>query len=633
MGVSDFKYGLINYLNAESIPRGASSSEINFLSLGSRQELRKGYMLLGNTRQSGSGKITGLITAHKWDGTEIVFRARGQKIEYLDISLTPADWVEVGTNLLGSAADGEDISFGEYFSPAGAQLWISSPNSDLIKIMTANPGDYASQYLSGTNFKGDFQITTNRMFLWNYLRAGAITNALGGKTSRNTLQVSYIDAQNYTTVTAENTASGDGTTKTFTHTLAFKAGGSRRTCFGVSVTDGTETFTDDYMGNLTGSLGGTGTVNYMTGAISVTFNTAPSSGTNNITSTYQWEDSASNGIADFTRAGTRLAGTGASFLQNEGGDLLNVFDYNNVKYCVHERVVYQVTIGSDDTTATNLIYRDRMGMPAWHAGVPTSDGIYYVDTTDSSRQFFAVITINQVNQQVLPKDLSSERLDLSGYSFDQSYAFEWDQYIIWAARTTDSTTNNVMFLYNKIFGCFDVVDFYANSISIYGGVLIGGDSATNNVFYLFSGFDDDGNVPNSYWIGNIDNYSVDSLKKVKQLWVEGYIQSDQVFDVYASVDHGAFALIGTISGNGAYVDKNTSVSIGTNGIGTQVIGGGNTGTVTANHYITNLKLALGTFRAIQIKIQSRGIGYLSFIFLNHFDIRIKQDKLPQQYRS
>lgn len=43
----------------------------------------------------------------------------------------------------------------------------------------------------------------------------------------------------------------------------------------VEVTDGVETFSDDFNGRLTGSAGGTGLVNYETGAIKVSFNAAP----------------------------------------------------------------------------------------------------------------------------------------------------------------------------------------------------------------------------------------------------------------------------------------------------------------------------------------------------------------------
>ena len=46
----------------------------------------------------------------------------------------------------------------------------------------------------------------------------------------------------------------------------------------ISITDGLETFTDDGAGVLTGNLTGTGTIDYSTGAFSITFNGAPGAG-------------------------------------------------------------------------------------------------------------------------------------------------------------------------------------------------------------------------------------------------------------------------------------------------------------------------------------------------------------------
>ena len=62
---------------------------------------------------------------------------------------------------------------------------------------------------------------------------------------------------------------GDNSETAFSGTLAKAVPGS------VSVTDGTETFTDDGFGTLTGDATGSGKVNYDTGKVSVTFNAAP----------------------------------------------------------------------------------------------------------------------------------------------------------------------------------------------------------------------------------------------------------------------------------------------------------------------------------------------------------------------
>lgn len=71
--------------------------------------------------------------------------------------------------------------------------------------------------------------------------------------------------------TRKTLGAGDGTTLVFSQTAQnypIIAGS-------VVVSDGVETFTDDGMGILTGTNGGTGTVDYTNATISVTFNTAP----------------------------------------------------------------------------------------------------------------------------------------------------------------------------------------------------------------------------------------------------------------------------------------------------------------------------------------------------------------------
>lgn len=85
---------------------------------------------------------------------------------------------------------------------------------------------------------------------------------------------------NYPTAIFEE---GDGSTVTFTYTIP-KTPIHATT---VIVDDQTEKFTDGGSGTLTGSAGGTGTVDYTTGALSVTFNSAPSDG-QDIRVTYEY---------------------------------------------------------------------------------------------------------------------------------------------------------------------------------------------------------------------------------------------------------------------------------------------------------------------------------------------------------
>lgn len=69
-------------------------------------------------------------------------------------------------------------------------------------------------------------------------------------------------------IVAEVLGAGDGVTKVFSGNL----GASPIEPGTVTVTDGVEVFVDDGSGRLVGDAGGSGTINYRTGAIAVSFN-------------------------------------------------------------------------------------------------------------------------------------------------------------------------------------------------------------------------------------------------------------------------------------------------------------------------------------------------------------------------
>ena len=90
-------------------------------------------------------------------------------------------------------------------------------------------------------------------------------------------------AENPQPISRVTIGTGDGSTITFGTTIS---GAAPIKSGSVIVDDTVETFTDNGSGILTGNQGGSGTIDYDTGALSVTFNTAPGNGVNIETS---WE--------------------------------------------------------------------------------------------------------------------------------------------------------------------------------------------------------------------------------------------------------------------------------------------------------------------------------------------------------
>lgn len=604
--VKAFKSGVINAIEAQSIPDGAASDALSWLTKGDKIELRRGSIVIG-TEIAGVGRITGLHVAYKADGTEVWFGTHGLSVYYYNTTTTL--WVEIGSSILGTAASGEDVFFANYNTNAGAQVWFCSPNSSLFKIMVANPGSYADMYDGSKNFKGYISIYQNRMWLW------------GRKEDKSGVYGSYIDTQAYTTVAGEATTSLAGT-------LAFKGGGSTRTCFGVAITITAtgEVYTDDYNGVLTGSLGGTGTINYMTGAYTLS---NPGVGT----AGYQWENSNSAGISDFTKSAPRTAGQGFVFRQDDGGGAVqNVFPIGSTMFCLHETRSWALSLTNTDTNASNDIFRQSVGIPYRRAAIASSAGIYYIDVTDKSKPLFRKLYPSGASGDIVPKTVTLN-IDLTGYTFDKCAMVEWNDYIIFTGRTNDSTVNNRMFCYHKTWESIDILDYYTSCMAIGNGTLISGESISNNFVTLFSGFDDTDSAVNNFWESNISDLGLaDQLKKVKRLILEGDIQSNQSYEVYISTDRGGYGLVGTINGSDSYVDTGTAVLVGSNTIGSKEVGGGGDG-VEAYHYLTELHLRLDKFENRKIKFVATGIGYVSITKIVDHDIRVHVHKIPSKYRS
>lgn len=628
----NFTYGIISSIEPQSIPRGAASNSLNWVTENSKISLRRGYLRLGS--DAGAGAVTGLVVGTKADGTQIIFRSRGRKVEYYDE--TTSDWIEIGSDILPVDADGEHISFSKYSGLSGPEIHFNSPNCGPKKIKVANPDDYIDLYDSARNFKGYISIKQNRTFLWNRQSTGTSPDKTG-------LYGSYIDkdeATDFTQISAE--AIGSAGSLTYTGTLAFKAADAQRNCLEVTFTDGVETFIDNLSGNLVGSAGGTGTINYTTGAYSVTFASAAAG---SVTATYRWEDSTNGGIVDFTKSSPRTAGQGFVFRQDDGGsDMQNVMGIGGTEYCMHKTKTWALTLSADDTAATNLLFRDRVGIPNFKAAVETGDGIYYIDDTDQNDPHLRLLTLDNQTATVIPKSISKAwrlnneyvGVDLADYRFNLGSAIEFGDLIIFACRDKNSDTNNTVLTYNKKSKAIDKLDYYANYFEIYNGTLIAGDSVTGNVYTLFSGTDDDGVEITNYWESKLDDLDSDRQKDVRRFVLQGEIGPEQEIHVYRADDRGTYVEItdedgeAFIKGSGSYVDKSQSVNVGAETIGSSVVGGGSDGIIAYN-YMRELIITGDKFKEQKIKFVATKLGYASVSMYEYKDIRLKHFRIPNKY--
>ena len=616
-------YGLqTSVRDTKTLKPGYSPSSKNWLtsSFNDSIELRRGYALLGSTRQEGSGKITGLGVGLRYDGVSVPFYSHGRKLKYYNE--TTGDTAEIGTDTLPVTADGEDVWFRSYQGLAGSFMFAGSPNSGVYKIPTANPGSAVDQAVSNYRW-GVFHIGQNRAF------AGQRNGTVSGNNDKTGLYLSYIDKDqlsDYTHVTSESLGSSGSTT--YTGTLAERTG--VRTVMYVEITDGTETFKDDRNGNLVGSAGGTGTINYATGAYSVTF-AAPAAGP--VVGDYYHETATSAGILDFTGSAN---GQGKSFRQDDGGgNFMAVFNINTIEYCLHQLKTWQLTTTLDDTGTTNLPYRN-VGIPYQRAACQTPDGILLADLSRPTDPKFRKMQVLQgTNIQTIEPLSISDDLDITGHGFDNSVAFRWGDYEIFCVQElvagVPNEYNSVMFVHNVVSNAWDVLDYYASCLEEYNGTLIAGDSVTNNLYTLFSGFDEDGDIIENHWTSSDLNLGTPHLKNCRRIVMDGLIQQDQSLKVSLSFDGGDFVEKFTIEGDGAYVDTGIETTIGSQTVGSKVIGGG--GAVTASPYEVDFPINSDRFVDVRVKIEAMDIGFVSVNSITFKDIRDKGRKnLPIRTR-
>lgn len=406
-----------------------------------------------------------------------------------------------------------------------------------------------------------------------------------------------------------------------------------------------EVLVDDNLGHLAGIGGGTGTINYMTGAYTFNFvnNVANSQ---SVLVSYQYENSNNGGITDFRQSATRVAGEGFILPQDKGGDpIMNVLiGQDGAYYSLKQQRAYRFVMDDTDLNPDNEIYYENMGVPSINSGVATQQGIVFLNASNPDKPEMTILEKNLVAATLLPKVIFSA-FKFSLYDFSDAYFDTYERYIVISCKVFGAAQNNRILLCNlsddtvdvspyeaRMFAKDDVANFYVGS------------PLQENTYQIFNGFDDLGESINNYWIGAAQQYAGlksrqarwrfirEQLKKFRKLYVKGTMSLDQVVEVYISYDDAPFQLVGTIIGRGTYVDSGSGEAIGSNFIGNVQIGGDQI--INVYPYFCEIKLKkMPKFRKRTVKLVATGIGYFDVAFMSDFDIMLFENRLPARYRS
>lgn len=400
-----------------------------------------------------------------------------------------------------------------------------------------------------------------------------------------------------------------------------------------------ELFQDNQQGTLTSNLGGTGTINYATGAFNITFNTAPTSSVA-IIGNYYLENATSGGILDFTfNLASPTLGQGYLELQGATGPLLATSGFQGIEYCFHLYRTWNVSLPTASgayADITNEQYWSHLGIPYSRAQYATGDGVLILDNTNPSEPKYSILEIpdGSTNLTVVP-DWISKDLDLSDFSHTTAVTFRWGEYNILACQPlvngTPSGFNTVFFIQDIETGLWNKLDYSVTCLADFQGALISGDSLSPNAFTLFSGMDDDANIIDNFWNSSLTDLELQGQKKVRYFYVQGLIQRPQAIKVSYALNGGQMVAAasanfnGVILGTGPYVNSSAPVGVGSNTLGSITIG---SGSITALPFEIEFPVMTDYFEYIQIQFQALGIGWAQINKFGFRDIRHKNLKSP-----
>lgn len=618
--VEAFVSGTHNLLNNEIIPRDASQDSLNWVTIDGVIQLAGGRAIVGN--QGTVGGVNKEWFAYKIDGTKVHFRKAQTKFQVL----IGSTWTDVITGLTANAK----YTCANYASQAGTFLFLGGVDG-IYKIIPANPTSYIQLKTPADVYCGFMIIDKGRSKLWNLPH------------DKTGLYDSYIDTQlvgtQYTAVTAE--AIGILGSTNYSGTLAFKAGNPTANAFGGSGSgfftattgSGTETFVDNFDGTVTSNLGGTGTINYVTGAYNITFAHVT---TGAVTANYLWENSNSKGLTDFTYGSPRAAGQGNVFRQDEGGDAIQqvLTGPDGKYYSMKSQSVYQLDEGdASDIAQTNVVFRKDIGVPGIMASVSTGLGIIFMNTANPSKPELTILTPNSLGDNLVPKVLFPQ-FKFSNYTYDTDTVVDfYDRFVLVSCKTPGSSYTDVLLIGDISKKTIQATSYGASSFAKDGMFLYGGSPLENSTYIIFNGFDDLNNVINNFWKSKGELFNDNAaLHKVRRVRVAGLIDKSQFYEVWASFDDLTYQLIGTIRGDGTYVDYADPQLVGTNMVGVADVGG-DTGS-TVYPYFTEIKVGKqGKWRKVSLMFIAKGYGFVSIRRFEYWDLFRFENRIPSRFRQ
>lgn len=603
--IDTFDKGLITVFKDDSIPEGSASRSVNFITRGDRFEIAGGTSVLGD--DTGVDEVTGYYIGIDSQGTEHHFKKVGTVLYHLDTSTDT--WTSIQTGLPTS-----DLYGDTYRSPAGSFLVLSSPDaSGIYRINLANPEDVVNLYNEARNFVGIPKVKNARLWMWNTGSSGF------EQSSRGIIRLSYIDNNfPYTQVSSESLGSSSGT---LANTLVVAQS--------LAIQDSVETLVDNGAGVLTGDNGGTGTINYTTGAYSVTWGGGSASGS--ITADYAYEDPTNEGIFDFRYTSpTRLAGDGSFFFEGDTNtEILGLVALEGDIYPLHDKAIWKIELPADDTNATNKVYRSDTGVVTSRAYTESGDGIYYVDV-NGTRPALRLLKFDSVGTRLIPTNVSFQ-IDLDAYDLDDAVVAQWGEFILLGCKTKGTSYNDIILILNRNLELFDTYSAPVRWLQTTPTAVYGGSSLNGDVFKLFDGNTFDEATIEAEWESNDSIDKTLELKRSRFFMYEGDLARAQTLEVYVSYDYGPFNLVDTITGSDPEILATERVVYGAGGTyGSGLYGAGVE--VKAGYFMKQIKLQSPKYLRKRIQFKTTGAGFASIRAYTTKDVHKLRARIPAKFR-